>query len=140
MDAEMEKLVEDKYRHLEETIKYTNPSVDLQRVRMAFEYAKKEHGGQLRKDGTPYITHPVAAAEIIAEMSMDEVSIIAALLHDCIEDTRSTHEEVEKLFGSEVAEIVEGVTKLTRVTYTSKEDEQMEKLKREMAEFKKAVG
>ncbi|MBQ9857745.1 MAG: bifunctional (p)ppGpp synthetase/guanosine-3',5'-bis(diphosphate) 3'-pyrophosphohydrolase, partial [Oscillospiraceae bacterium] len=106
------------------------PNADLKLIRSAFDYAFACHGPQLRKSGEPYISHPLAAAKIIAEMGLDEESVISALLHDCIEDTGSTHEEIERLFGRDVAEIVEGVTKLTRVTYTSKEEEQMENFRK----------
>ncbi|MDR0838248.1 MAG: bifunctional (p)ppGpp synthetase/guanosine-3',5'-bis(diphosphate) 3'-pyrophosphohydrolase [Oscillospiraceae bacterium] len=113
-----------------ETVQSYNPAVDTVRLRSAFDYAVAAHEGQKRKDGTPFVTHPLAAAEIIAEMALDEDSLISAMLHDCIEDTAATHDEIAKKFGGDVAEIVEGVTKLTRVTYTSKEEEQMENLRK----------
>ena len=75
--------------------------------------------GQKRRDGSPYVTHCVATAEIIAEQGLDEDSIVSALLHDVIEDTPATHDDVKRQFGATVADIVEGVTKLTRVQYTS---------------------
>jgi GTP pyrophosphokinase len=106
------------------------PGVDIARIRCAFEYADKAHDSQLRKDGSAFVTHPLAVAEIVAEIGMDEDSLCAALLHDCIEDTSATYEEIEKLFGEDVARIVEGVTKLTRVTYKSAEEEQMENLRK----------
>ena len=90
----------------------------------------KKHINQRRKDGSPYITHPLAVAQIVADMHLDSESIMAALLHDCIEDTDATHEEIAKLFSPAVAELVEGVTKLTRVQYISKEEEQMENLRK----------
>ncbi len=102
----------------------------MDRIREAYEFARDSHGAQLRKDGSPYITHPLAAAVIVAEMGLDEDSVIAAILHDVIEDTDVTHEDVAKRFGESVAEIVEGVTKLTKMRYTSKEEEQMENLRK----------
>jgi GTP pyrophosphokinase len=120
----------ERYEHLEEVIREYNPSAELSRLREAFEYACGAHSKQLRNDGSPFISHPLAAAEIVAEMGLDVDSVIAALLHDCIEDTGATHADIAKLFGSDVADIVEGVTKLTRVTYTSKEEEQMENLRK----------
>jgi GTP pyrophosphokinase len=93
----------------------------------------------MRKDGTPFITHPLSAAKIIAEMGLDEESVIAAILHDLIEDTKVTHEDIAKHFGADIAEIVEGVTKLTRVTYTSKEDEQMENLRKMLMAMAKDI-
>ncbi|MDR2590077.1 MAG: bifunctional (p)ppGpp synthetase/guanosine-3',5'-bis(diphosphate) 3'-pyrophosphohydrolase [Oscillospiraceae bacterium] len=122
--------VEERYNQLEATIKEYLPAADTERIRAAFEFARKAHGNQLRKDGSEFVTHPLAAAEIVAEIGMDDDSICAALLHDCIEDTDATFEDIENLFGSDVAGIVEGVTKLTRVTYTSAEEEQMENFRK----------
>ena len=129
----------ERYQALEEKIKAYNPALDTQRLFKAFTYADNAHAGQLRKDGSPYITHPLAVAEIVAELELDTDSIIAALLHDCIEDTGSTHEEIAKLFGTTVAELVEGVTKLTRVQYTSKEEEQMENLRKMLMAMAKDI-
>ena len=127
------------YEALERQIRTNNPKVDVTRVRAAFEYAHAHHGPQLRKSGEPYIIHPIAVAEIINELGMDADSIVAAMLHDCIEDTDSTHDEVARLFGETVAELVEGVTKLTRMQYTSKEDEQMENLRKMFMAMSKDV-
>ncbi len=120
----------ERYQALEAKVRAYNPSLDAKRLYDAFSYADNAHAGQLRKDGSPYITHPLAVAEIVADLELDTDSIIAALLHDTIEDTGATHEEIARLFGSPVAELVEGVTKLTRVQYTSKEEEQMENLRK----------
>ena len=129
----------ERYQALEDKIKTYNPALDTQRLFSAFTYADNAHSGQLRKDGSPYITHPLAVAEIVAELELDTDSIIAALLHDCIEDTGSTHEEIAKLFGTVVADLVEGVTKLTRVQYTSKEEEQMENLRKMLMAMAKDI-
>ncbi|WP_209346389.1 bifunctional (p)ppGpp synthetase/guanosine-3',5'-bis(diphosphate) 3'-pyrophosphohydrolase [Flavonifractor sp. AGMB03687] len=129
----------ERYQALEDKIKTYNPALDTQRLFSAFTYADNAHSGQLRKDGSPYITHPLAVAEIVAELELDTDSIIAALLHDCIEDTGSTHEEIAKLFGAVVADLVEGVTKLTRVQYTSKEEEQMENLRKMLMAMAKDI-
>ncbi|UOO38716.1 bifunctional (p)ppGpp synthetase/guanosine-3',5'-bis(diphosphate) 3'-pyrophosphohydrolase [Oscillospiraceae bacterium CM] len=134
----MEEL-EEKYRHFESIIRENNPAADLARIRAAYDFAQNAHQEQQRKDGTPYISHPLAAAAIIAEMGLDEEAIIAALLHDCIEDTGVTHEEIAKRFGASVADIVEGVTKLSRVTYTSKEEEQMENLRKMLLAMAKDI-
>ena len=127
------------YHALEEKIKQYNHNLDTKRLYAAFQYADQAHSGQLRKDGSPYITHPLAVAEIVAELELDTDSIIAALLHDCIEDTGATHEEIAKLFGNTVADLVEGVTKLTRVQYTSKEEEQMENLRKMLMAMAKDI-
>ena len=120
----------ERYEALVDKIKSYNPSLDSKRLFDAFTFADNAHSGQLRKDGSPYITHPLAVAEIVADLGLDTDSIIAALLHDTIEDTGATHEEIAKRFGPTVADLVEGVTKLTRVQYTSKEEEQMENLRK----------
>ena len=120
----------ERYQALENKIKAYNPSLDTKRLFDAFTYADNAHSSQLRKDGSPYITHPLAVAEIVADLGLDTDSIIAALLHDTIEDTGATHEEIAKRFGPTAADLVEGVTKLTRVQYTSKEEEQMENLRK----------
>ena len=135
---QMEEL-EIKYRHFEDVIRENNPAADLSRIRSAFDMAVDAHRDQRRKDGSPYVTHPLASAEIIAEMGLDEEAIIAALLHDSIEDTSITHEEIAKRFGPNVADIVEGVTKLSRVQYTSKEEEQMENLRKMLMAMAKDI-
>ncbi|MDR2356676.1 MAG: bifunctional (p)ppGpp synthetase/guanosine-3',5'-bis(diphosphate) 3'-pyrophosphohydrolase [Oscillospiraceae bacterium] len=120
----------ERYAHLEDVIREYSSEADISRLREAFEYSRAAHREQMRNDGSPFISHPLAAAEIVAEMGLDVDSVIAALLHDCIEDTGATHAEISGMFGGDVADIVEGVTKLTRVTYTSKEEEQMENLRK----------
>ena len=122
--------VEERYEHLEKTIRGYNISADLNQIRAAYEYAREHHGEQMRRDGSPYITHPIQVAQIVAEMRLDSESIIAALLHDCIEDTDCSYEDIAKRFGVTVADIVDGVTKLTRVKYSTMEEEQMENLRK----------
>ncbi len=124
---------------LEDKLKLLGHPVDLVRIRSAYEMAKAAHEGQKRKDGSPYVSHCVAAADIAVDMGLDEDSIVAALLHDTIEDTAVTHDELAKQFGSTVADLVEGVTKLTRVQYTSKEDEQMENLRKMLLAMAKDI-
>lgn len=121
---------EELYERLKTSITELNPNMDMGRIHAAYECACVAHSGQKRRDGSEYVTHTIAAAQICVEMGLDEDSIISALLHDCIEDTSLTHEDIAKQFGSTVADIVEGVTKLTRVQYTSKEDEQMENMRK----------
>ena len=131
--------MEEQYLSLEKMIQENYPGIDLSRIRAAFDFAINAHASQERKDGTPFISHPLAAAKIIVEMGLDEESIIAALLHDCIEDTGVSHHDIVKHFGTDVAEIVDGVTKLTRVTYTTKEDEQMENLRKMLMAMAKDI-
>lgn len=87
------------FAQLEEKIKATGHQFDLGRIRAAYQMARTAHSGQLRKDGSPYVTHCVAAADISVDMGLDEDSIIAALLHDVIEDTSLTHEDIARQFG-----------------------------------------
>ena len=120
----------ERYHALEKKVAAYTPNLDTQRLYDAFTFADAEHHGQLRKSGEPYIIHPLAVADIVADLGLDTDSVIAALLHDCIEDTPATHEDIAKKFGPTVAELVEGVTKLTRMQYVSKEEEQMENLRK----------
>ena len=106
------------------------PGADMALVDRAVEYANAKHALQKRKDGSPYIIHPLAVAQIVAEMGLDMDAILGALLHDCIEDTDASHEDIEKIFGPTVAELVEGVTKLTRANFSTSEQAQMENLRK----------
>ena len=96
----------------------------------AVEYAQEKHKLQKRKDGSPYIIHPLAVAKIVAEMGLDCDAVLGALLHDCIEDTDASFDEIAQLFGQTAAELVEGVTKLTRANFSSTEEAQMENLRK----------
>ena len=128
------------YQHLEDTVRSYNPSANFQQIRQAYELAREMHGTQMRKDGSPFITHPLAVAQIVVEeLHLDSESIIAALLHDTIEDTSATHEQIAKMFSPTVADLVEGVSKLTRVHYTSKEEEQMENLRKMLMAMSKDI-
>ena len=129
----------ERYHELENKILAYSPNLDKEKLFDAFTYADSAHSTQLRKDGTPYITHPLAVAELCADLELDQDSIIAALLHDTIEDTGVTHEEVAARFGEAVADLVEGVTKLTRVQYTSREEKQMENLRKMLMAMSKDI-
>ena len=139
MTAEELSSVNERYEALEASIRTYNPNADFDKIRRAFAYARDKHIHQRRKDGSPYITHPLAVAQVVSDMHLDSESIMAALLHDCIEDTDATHEEIAKLFSPAVAELVEGVTKLTRVQYVSKEEEQMENLRKMLMAMSKDI-
>ena len=106
------------------------PGVDIGLIDRAVEYAREKHKDQKRKDGSPYIIHPLAVAEIVAEMGLDVDTVLGALLHDCIEDTDASHDDIAKRFGNTCAELVEGVTKLTRANFSSTEQAQMENLRK----------
>ncbi|MDR0889852.1 MAG: bifunctional (p)ppGpp synthetase/guanosine-3',5'-bis(diphosphate) 3'-pyrophosphohydrolase [Oscillospiraceae bacterium] len=120
----------DHYTKLKKTIAARNPSADMQLIDRAVQYADNMHRTQKRKDGSPYIIHPLAVAEIVAEIGLDTDAILGAILHDCIEDTSSTYDEIARQFGQTVAALVEGVTKLTRVEYSTLEEQQMENLRK----------
>ena len=121
---------EAKYQELIKKIRGYMSEADEQRIHDAYDCATEAHEGQKRRDGSDYVTHPIAVAEIVAEMELDTDSVIAALLHDCIEDTELGYDKIKSKFGKEVADIVEGVSKLTRMPYTSKEEAQMENLRK----------
>src|SRR5579862_776394 len=107
-----------------------DPSLDAGWMTRVYELADAAHEGQRRASGESYIEHPLAVAGILAELEMDRETIAAALLHDVVEDTSITSDEVAEQFGGEIAQLVEGVTKLTRIPYQSKEDAQVENLRK----------
>ena len=111
------------YRTFEElkTLIASYNEEELEKVTSAYEYAKMHHAGQYRQSGEEYITHPVTVAYILAKMHADGTTLCAGLLHDTLEDTKATYEEIEKLFGKEVANLVLGVTKAKQVDFLSKE-------------------
>ena len=121
---------EEHYASMCDAIKKHLPGADMALINRAVDYANEKHKLQKRKDGSPYIIHPLAVAQIVAEMGLDCDAILGALLHDCIEDTDASHEDIERIFGSTVAELVEGVTKLTRANFSSSEQAQMENLRK----------
>ena len=132
--------VQESFDHLVETVRGYNPSANFDLIRSAFEFADKAHEGQLRKDNSPFVTHPLVVAQIVAEeLHLDSESIAAALLHDTIEDTAATHEQIAELFSPTIANLVEGVSKLTRVHYTSKAEEQMENLRKMLLAMSKDI-
>ncbi|MGI9391575.1 MAG: RelA/SpoT family protein [Boseongicola sp.] len=107
-----------------------NPKSNSKSISCAYEYGREMHEGQLRHSGEDYFSHPVAVAAILTEQQLDDATIITALLHDTIEDTRSTYSEVEKRFGKEIAELVDGVTKLTNLQLSSSETKQAENFRK----------
>ncbi|MGL4415732.1 RelA/SpoT family protein [Roseinatronobacter monicus] len=107
-----------------------NPRSDEKLIREAWAYGEAMHEGQSRHSGEPYFTHPVAVAALLTEMRLDDATIITALLHDTIEDTKSTYSEVARLFGDEIAELVDGVTKLTNLQLSSSEAKQAENIRK----------
>ena len=108
------------------TVKKQKGRRDIRIIQKAYEYAKSKHGEQLRKSGEPYIIHPIQVAYTLATLGMDDNTICAALLHDVLEDTDTTYADLEKEFNPEVAYMVDGVTKLSKLQYASIEEQQVE--------------
>ena len=129
----------EQYRALEEKVLSYAPNTDTAKLYAAFQYADRMHSKQFRKDNSPYITHPLAVADIVADLKLDTDSLCAALLHDCIEDTGATHEEIARLFGEPVAALVEGVTKLTQMTFNELAEKQMENLRKMLMAMSKDI-
>ena len=121
---------EQHYDALQETLRKYMPGTDTALIEEAIRYAREKHKEQKRKDGSPYIIHPLAVAQIVAEMGLDTDAILGAILHDCIEDTDASHDDIASRFGETAAELVEGVTKLTRANFSSSEEQQMENLRK----------
>ena len=120
----------DHYASMREAVTKYIPNVDINLINRAVEYATLKHRTQKRKDGSPYIIHPLSVAEIVAEMGLDTDAVLAAILHDCIEDTNVSHADIARIFNPTVAELVEGVTKLTKANFSSTEEAQMENLRK----------
>ena len=119
------------YKELIDSVKKYHPSTDISMIEKAYHIADEAHKGQLRKSGEPYIIHPLCVAIILADLELDKESIVAGLLHDVVEDTVMTPEEIKQEFGEEVEVIVDGVTKLTQLSYTvDKVEEQAENLRK----------
>lgn len=118
------------FEKLIETVKSYNPNADFDKIRRAYELARDAHKDQKRVSGSPYITHPLAVANIVAQMQLDVDSICAALLHDVVEDTPYSREDIKERFGEQVALLVDGVTKLDKIAFSSKEERDMENLRK----------
>src|ERR1044072_724374 len=107
-----------------------HPSADLTLIRRAYRFAAQAHHGQTRKSGDPYVTHPLSVARIIAELKLDVASVCAGLLHDCVEDPTATVEQLGEIFGKEIAFLVDGVTKLGKLPYSTREEQQAENFRK----------
>lgn len=127
------------FEELMAALKESNRPYDFDMITQAYEYADKAHERQMRQSGEPYITHPIAVARILVELGMDTETICAGLLHDVVEDTASTLDEIKKMFGADVALMVDGVTKLTKLSYSSKEQRQAENVRKMLLAMAKDV-
>ncbi len=121
-----------KYRELIKKLEENRPNDDLEIVRKAYDYSQKYHAGQTRASGEPYLVHPLEVALVLADMKMDPISIAAGLLHDSVEDTSVTIVDIRKEFGEQVAHIVEGVTKISKIDFATREEQQAENLRKMM--------
>jgi len=118
------------FEKLIHTVESTNPNADIDKIKRAYELACDAHKNQKRVSGTPYIFHPLAVATIVAEMQLDVDSVCAALLHDVVEDTEYSREDIKERFGEQVALLVDGVTKLDKIEFSNKEERDMENLRK----------
>lgn len=119
-----------KFEHLLATVRKNRPHDDLDLIRRAWEFCVYQHAGQYRASGEPYIIHPLAVCQILADWKMDSTAIAAGLLHDAVEDTNVTTPEIAKRFNDQVAHIVEGVTKLDKIKFANREDHQAENIRK----------
>src|SRR5271167_1858562 len=121
-----------RFRELMKKLRENRPNDDLNLVKKAYEFSQKHHAGQLRASGEPYLVHPLEVGNVLADMKMDSVAIAAGLLHDSVEDTSVTAVEIRQEFGEQVAHIVEGVTKISKIDFSTKEEAQAENLRKMM--------
>src|SRR5215813_36372 len=119
-----------RFEDLAEKVLAYNPDADIELLRKAYVFSAFEHRAQLRHSGEPYLTHPLAVADFLADMRLDVVTIAAGLLHDVVEDTLTTIERIRELFGPEVAHVVEGVTKISAIPFSSSEERQAENFRK----------
>ena len=128
---QQEKLkLDESFKQLKEKIKGYIPNYDFTLLEKAYEFAIMAHSGQQRISGEPYVTHPLSVAHILAETELDVESIIAALLHDVVEDTSYSYDDIKSMFGENIAFLVEGVTKLGKIPYSTKEEQQIENFRK----------
>src|SRR5690349_6915332 len=119
-----------KFRDLLKLVRENRPGDDLDIIQRAYEFSLQHHNGQTRASGEPYLVHPLEVALVLAEMKLDSTAIAAGLLHDAIEDTEATQEDLVKEFGETVAHIVEGVTKIDKIEFASREERQAENVRK----------
>lgn len=125
-----DEILEQMYARLEAQVREYHPSPDLALLRRAFDYARKAHEGQRRKSGEPYITHPLEVTEIVADLKLDVASLCASLMHDVVEDTDVTVAQIHEAFGEEIAGLVDGLTKLNKLRFNTREERQAENFRK----------
>ena len=121
-----------RFRELMRKLRENRPNDDLSLVKKAYEFSQKHHAGQTRASGEPYLVHPLEVGIVLADMKMDAIAVVAGLLHDSVEDTSVTTTEIRQEFGEQVAHIVEGVTKISKIDFSSREEAQAENLRKMM--------
>src|SRR5689334_20012457 len=126
----IENLVVIRFEDLLEKVKSYNPEADFELLRRAYVFSALEHKGQIRHSGEPYLVHPMEVADLLADMKLDVVAVSAGLLHDVVEDTLTTPERIAELFGPEIAHVVEGVTKIGAIPFSSSEERQAENFRK----------
>src|SRR6187455_1520779 len=126
----IENLVVIRFEDLLEKVKSYNPEADVELLRRAYVFSALEHKGQIRHSGEPYLVHPLEVADSLADMKLDVVAVAAGLLHDVVEDTLTTPERIQELFGKEIAHVVEGVTKIGAIPFSSSEERQAENFRK----------
>ena len=119
-----------RFEDLLEKVRAYSPAADVELLRRAYVFSASEHRGQVRHSGEPYLVHPLAVADFLADMKLDVVAVAAGLLHDVVEDTLTTIERIQELFGPEVAHVVEGVTKISAIRFSSSEERQAENFRK----------
>src|SRR5216117_3464889 len=119
-----------RFEDLLEKVRAYSPDADVELLRKAYVFSAFEHRGQVRHSGEPYLIHPLAVADFLVDMKLDAVAIAAGLLHDVVEDTLTTIERIQELFGPEVAHVVEGVTKISAIPFSSSEERQAENFRK----------
>src|SRR5207342_274890 len=119
-----------RFEDLLEKVRAYSPDADVEMLRKAYVFSAFEHRGQVRHSGEPYLIHPLAVADLLADMKLDGVAVAAGLLHDVVEDTLTTIERIQELFGPEVAHVVEGVTKISAIPFSSSEERQAENFRK----------
>src|SRR5579875_1424240 len=119
-----------RFEHVLATVRANRPHDDLDLIRGAWQFCQAQHEGQLRASGEPYIVHPLEVAQVLADLKMDATAIAAGLLHDAVEDTNVSTQEISRRFGEQVAHIVEGVTKLDKIKFANREDRQAESVRK----------
>src|SRR4051812_9883804 len=119
-----------RFEDLLEKVRKYSPDADVELLRRAYVFSAHEHPGQIRHSGEPYLIHPLAVADFMADMKLDVVAIAAGLLHDVVEDTLTSIERIRELFGPEVAHVVEGVTKISAIRFASSEERQAENFRK----------